>query len=301
MEPAIPANSTPAVPEKKAVSEVIQDSVEIVEQVSEYGFLITNSLYLIIGGMLAVYILHKLASRFLYPFLKNTGFIKIVFGTMYVLILVIAILIALKGVGIDIRGIGKIAILTVLVGAVATFFMLPYLPRLPFKHGHMVNINGIVGTIDRIATFHTTIKKFDGTIVFMPNAIIMASRIMNYHDTPERRIEMTLTFTADSDMNIARALFIKIMGEDERVLTESSPPSVFAMDANAIGIELTAYCWTKNADWLGTRSDLWFNLMNAINKEERIEIARPQHSVYVIDKKNNADRKSKEQTADIQM
>ena len=282
MEPITSPDKKPDVTEEKAVSEVIQDSVDIVEQVSEYGFLITNSLYLIVGGMLAVFILHKLTSRYLYPRLNNTSLIKVIFGTLYVLILVIAVLVALKGVGFDVSGIGKIAILSVLVGAGITFFLLPYLPRLPFKRGHMVEINGILGTVDRIATFHTTIKKFDGTMVFIPNAIIMASRILNYHDTPERRIEMTLLISADSDMDEAKALFIRLMNEDERVLGEPSAPWVLAMKANAIGIEMTAYCWVKNADFLDTRSDLWQSVINAFMKDDRITIARPQQEVYLM-------------------
>ena len=54
------ANETPAVDESN-VSEAIQETLEIAEQVSEYGSLISSSLYLILGGMLVIFLLHKLA------------------------------------------------------------------------------------------------------------------------------------------------------------------------------------------------------------------------------------------------
>ena len=59
----------PAIAEELNVSEVIQDTAEITEQLSEYSTLIGSSLYLILGGMLVIFLLHKLASKVLYPHL----------------------------------------------------------------------------------------------------------------------------------------------------------------------------------------------------------------------------------------
>ena len=53
------------------VSQTIESTVEIVDQMSEYGSLITNSLYMIIFGMIAVFIIHKLVSKFIYPMLNQ--------------------------------------------------------------------------------------------------------------------------------------------------------------------------------------------------------------------------------------
>ena len=54
----------------------------------------------------------------------------------------------------------------------------------------MILLNGILGTVDNISTYHTTIRKFDGTIVFIPNTAVTGGNIMNYHDIPTRRIEL---------------------------------------------------------------------------------------------------------------
>ena len=282
MEPITPSEENP-------VSDVIQETVQVVEQVSEYGYLITNSLYLFIGGMLTIFLLHTLASKFLYPHLKNTRLIKVVFGTLYVLILAIVVLIALRELGFDVKDISKISIMVILVGAVVIFFLVPFLPRLPFVLGHVIETNGVLGSVDSISTFHTTIRKFDGTMVFIPNAIVLASKIMNYNDTPERRIEMTLNVSLDSNMEETKALLLRLMNEDERVLDEPSPPSVFVMDANAVGFEIAAYCWVKNEEWLSARSDLWLSIVDAVIKDDHVSMSRPQQDVYVVDK-NAADQ-----------
>ncbi len=275
MEPTIPA-------EEQSVTSVIQEASEIVDQVSVYGSLITNSLYLIVGGMIAVFILHKLTSKFLYPYLKNTRLIKVIFGAMYVLILVVTMLIVINKIGIDTSAISKVAILSVLIGAMAIFFLVPFLPRLPFKIGQMIEVNGVLGTVDNISTAHTTIRTFDGAMVFIPNPVVLASRITNFQDIPERRIAMNLTVNLDSDMEEARDLIFKIMNEDERVLKEPAPPVVRATTANAAGIDLTALCWVKNADFLNVQSDLWLQVVDAFKKDDHVTMALPQQKIHVV-------------------
>ena len=273
------STSTPQDPS----ADLAEQTAEIVEQVGEYGSLIANSLYLIIAGMLVIFLLYKLASKYLYPHMKNRRLIKFVFGTLYVLVLVITSLLALKQTGFDVSAIGHLVLLGVLIGAVVTFFLVPFFPRLPFKLGHMVEVNGVLGFVDAISTFHTTIRKFDGIMVFIPNAVLMAATIMNFSDTPSRRIEMKLSVNTDSNLAESKALFIRLMSEDERVLDEPAPPAAFVTDANAAGVEILAFCWVKNEDWLGTRSDLWLKVVAAFIADNRVAMSLPQQEVYVID------------------
>ncbi len=271
--------TTPAV--EQSVTSVIQDASEIAGQVSEYGSLITSSLFLIVIGMLVVFILHKLTSKFLYPYLQNTRLIKVIFTAMYTLILVVTLLLVLKELGVDTSVISKVAIISVLAGAVLLFFLVPFLPRLPFMIGQMIEVNGVLGTVDNISPFHTTIRTFDGEMVFIPNPLVLASKITNFQNVPERRITMHLAVTLDSSMEEACALFLKIMGEDERVLDDPAAPVVFATEASASGVKLTAFCWVKNADFLVVRSDLWLSVVGAFNKSDRVAISRPQQEIYV--------------------
>jgi len=271
------------------VGQTLQDTVEIVDQVSEYGSLITNSLYLIIFGMIAVFIVHKLVSKYLYPALTNlpliSRLIKVIFGTFYVLILAVVMLVVIRELGFDVKVIAKIALLSILAGAVLVFFLVPFIPKLPFVFGNLVEINGVLGIVSGISSFHTTLKKFDGTLVYLPNAIVMASKILNFHQVAERRIEMNITISINSNIQQSIDTFIHIMKEDKRVVNSPAEPSVFAVDADHSGITLTGYCWVKNDDWLGTRSDLWIKLVETFLHTENINMARPQNEVYVIEQK----------------
>lgn len=255
---------------------------EVLNQVGGYGALIVKSLYMLIGALLIIFLIHSLATRFIFPRIKNNRLIKVVFGTLYTLILVMAVLVTLKQIGIEIKVVSHLAILFIIIGAVLVFLLLPFFPRLPFKLGHMVEVNGVVGIVDSISSFHTTIRKFDGTMVFIPNALVMATKIMNFHDTPSRRIEMNLVITVDSEIQAVQAEVTAIMRADERVLDEPSPPLIFINQANANGIEMSAYCWVNNADWLATRSDLWSKLISTINADERINFAVEQQKIHLV-------------------
>lgn len=277
---------------KQPTLDLAENTTEMVEQVSEYGYLIMDSLYFIIGGMIVIFLLYKLASKLIYPYLKSKRLILVIFGTLYVLVLVITALMALKHIGYDVQPIGQLAILIVLIGAVVVFFLAPFLPRFPFMLGHMVEINGVLGTVDAISTFHTTIRKFDGSMVFIPNALVMATRIINFHDTPTRRIEMKLSVNTDSDLQETKDLLLRLMSEDERVLTEPSPPAVFIAEAQASGTDMVAYCWVNNADWLSAKSDLWLKFVNAFMQNDSVALSLPQQEVYVMQEKNTPDRKN---------
>jgi len=278
METAIPVGEQP-------VAAAIQEAAEVVDQVSAYGSLITNSLYLIIIGMIVVFLLHKLTSKFLYPHIKKPRLMRVVFGTLYVLILVVTMLMVLNKIGIDTTVISKVALMTVLAGAVIVFFLIPFLPRLPFLIGQMIEVNGVFGTVESISYAHTTIRTFDGAMVFVPNPVILASKIINYHNLPERRIALNLIVNLDADIEEVRTLLLKIMNGDERVVEEPAAPLVRATTASANGLELTALCWVKNDDFLNTQSDLWIRVVTAFNNDGRVTMSRPKQEIYIAESK----------------
>ncbi len=279
MEPSIES-------ETQSVESVIEGASQIVDQVSNYSALITDSLFVIIGGMLAVFLLYKLTSKFLFPYVKNRRLIRVVFGTIYVLILVVTMLVVVNKLGIDTSVIGKIAIIAVLLGAVVIFFLVPFLPRLPFMIGQMIEVGGVVGTVDNISTLHTTIRTFDGAMVFLPNPLVLASKITNFSDIAERRIALQLTVNLDADIEKVRNRILTIMSKDERILTNPASPVARVTTANAIGISLTAFCWTKNEDFLNTQSDLWIEVVNAFKNDEHVNMALPQQEIRIVNEKS---------------
>jgi small conductance mechanosensitive channel len=257
---------------------------EIVSQLSGYGSLILNSLYFMIAGMLVIFVLYKFANLFLNRFLilksKGKRLKMVIFGTLYVLVFIITALLVLKRLGYDVSAVGQLAILIVLIGAVVAFFLVPFLPKLPFVIGNMVEISGVLGIVDSISTFHTTLRTLDGNIVFIPNALLMASRIVNYHQTPNRRIELNVSVGVDCDLELCKKFLFEIMSADDRVLVDPAP-MVYVLDANATGVEMVGFCWVGNDDWFTTRSDLWMLVVDKFQNDPAVNLSLNKQEVLL--------------------
>lgn len=269
------------IPVEGKIDEIAENTRIIFDSLSDYGSLIIESIYLVIGAMLVIFVIHWLAAKFIYPHLKRKRFVRVFFGTLYVLVIVIMALLLFEEIGVPIEGVSELALAGVLIGSVVVFFLVPFVPRLPFLKGHLVDINGTFGVVSSIDVFRITIRQFDGIITTLPTTMVLAAKIKNFSQLPHKRIEIKLSVNNDSDLETTRQLLIQVLTNDERVLEEPSPPFSHVVHATAAGVEIMAYCWVKTEDFLATRSDLWLKLVQAFNDDERISMSLPQHEVFV--------------------
>ena len=270
-----------SLPVEKKIEEIVNTTSKVADSLRGYGSLIIESLYIVIGAMLVIFAIHWLAAKLIYPHLKTKRFVRVFFGTLYVLVIVIVSLLILDEIGVPTEGVAELMLASVLIGAVIVFFLVPFVPRLPFFIGHMVDINGTFGVVSAIDVFRITIKQFDGIITTLPTTMVLAAKIKNFSQMPEKRIEIKLIVNNDSELETTRELLIQILTDEERVLEEPSPPFTHVIDATAAGVEMMAYCWVKTEDFLSTRTDLWLRLVQAFNDDHRISMSLPQHEVFV--------------------
>lgn len=273
-----------SLPIEEKIDEIADTTSKVFNSLREYGSLIIESLYIVIGAILVIYIIHWLAAKLIYPHLKTKRFVRVLFGTLYVLVIVIVSLLILEDIGVPTEGLAELSLAVVLIGSVVVFFLVPFVPRLPFFIGHIVDINGTFGVVSAIDVFRITIKQFDGIIATFPTTMVLAAKIKNYSQMPEKRIEIKLSVNNDSELETAREVVILVLSGDERVLEEPSPPFTHVMNATAAGVEIMAYCWVKTEDFLSTRTDLWLKLVQAFNDNDRISMSLPQQEVFLHSK-----------------
>ena len=106
----------------------------------------------------------------------------------------------------------------------------------------------------------------------MPNTLIWSKKIVNYHFTPNRRVELKLNVSPDHSIADAFGVLKEIMHSDERVLDDPAPAARIN-SASADGVEMVGLCWVKNADFLGARSDLYEKVINATQSDAGISLA----------------------------
>ena len=243
---------------------------EIVGQINLYGDTVIGSFFIVMVGIVAIYLIHRVASKLLFPHFPKGRLIKVLGVTVYAFILIGTALMVLNSIGVDVTVFRQLALLIVFVVAVFIFFLVPFLPKLPFQIGHLIEARGELGTVTAISPLFTTLKKFDGTMVFLPSTSIMSMNIKNHSHISGRLIEINLSIQNDNRLKRTKEALIRLMTEDERVLEEPSGPAVFVVEANAVYIELYAICWVKNKDWFSTKSDLWEEIVSPYNEEVRL-------------------------------
>lgn len=270
-----------SLPVEEKIDEIVNTTSKVFDSLSGYGSLIIESLYIVIGAILVIFVIHWLAAKLIYPHLKTKRFVRVFFGTLYVLVIVIVSLLILEEIGIPIEGVAELALAGVLIGSVVVFFLVPFVPRLPFFIGHMVDINGTFGVVSAIDLFRITIKQFDGIITTLPTTMVLAAKIKNFSQLPHKRIEIKLSVNNNSELETTRQILIQLLTDDERVLEEPSPPFTHVINATAAGVEMMAYCWVKTEDFLSTRTDVWLKLVQAFNDDNRISMSLPQHELFV--------------------
>ncbi|GAB3273179.1 mechanosensitive ion channel family protein [Parahaliea aestuarii] len=250
----------------------MQDVSLILQKVGEYGNLVLQGLLIMIGGMIAIFLLYRLVASFVKPAGTWARLLKVAFGTFYALILVITVLVAANRLGYDASGIAGLAILAVLVVATIVFFLIPFLPRLPFFPGDTIEVRGVMGTVEAITAYQTVIRTFDGQTVFIPSALVMTSAVTNFSCNPARRVAMTFPLSPDSDVESASAALVALMEADEKVLNQPAPAAlVTGMDRNEIS--LFATCWVATPEWFSSRDRLYRASLTALKAVPEVSLA----------------------------
>ena len=105
---------------------------QVIGDLNGFSELISEALLLMLGAMLVIVLFYKLVSKYLIPHTKYKRGLQVGFGALYAMVLVMAVLLALKSLGHDVTGLAGIAMLVVIIVAVLVFFLIPFLPVLPF-------------------------------------------------------------------------------------------------------------------------------------------------------------------------
>ena len=61
------------------------------------------------------------------------------------------------------------------------------------------------------------------------------------------------------------------------------PPAVFAVNADVSGVDTVLYCWVENADFLGTRSDLWQAILQEVNRDNGLTLSLPRQQISLTE------------------
>lgn len=187
-------------------------------------------------------------------------------------IIVIAITLALKIIGLD---------LTLIIGAVMlglSFGLrdviknyiagLLILFKSPFSIGDIVKIRNFTGKIEKIEFQSVTVRTFDRREITIHNSDLLTQPIVNYSKTEQRRLEIEVILGYGSDVGRALKIFDRILQNHPTVLKAPKYSIVFR-EFKQIGLGVLVRFWVqRQCNPLKIRSELSIQIQEAFDEAQ---------------------------------
>lgn len=177
-------------------------------------------------------------------------------------------------------GAGSIAIALAIkdsLSNIASGFLLIFLQ--PFKIGDVVELCGILGTVDQINLFTTRVKTPNYESIHFPNNKIMNDKIINKSFKGLRRIDMPISINYDADIKKARAIIMREIEKNDLLLGDPAPAVVVKSLADS-AVVLAVRVFSKKENYATALYTLQEHIKLAFN-EQGVAIPYPQLDVHL--------------------
>lgn len=237
-------------------------SQQAMEFVTIYGVRIVIALIILLVGKWIASMLGNLTERSMNKRAIDPTISQFIGKIVFALIFAFAVIAALSNVGIQTAsmiaalGAAGLAIGLALQGSLSNFAAGVLLVSFrPCRVGDYVEAGGCSGTIKNISLFSTTLATPDNKVVVIPNANIMSGPITNYSTMPQRRVDLVIGISYDSDIRQAKQELENLLKADDRVLDD--PAYTVAVHALAdSSVNLAVRPWVNSADYWPVYFDL---------------------------------------------
>ena len=141
--------------------------------------------------------------------------------------------------------------------------------------GDVIEVDGILGKVERTTLRETHIRQLSGELTILPNSTIFTSAVKIYTDQNVRRNELVIGVSYDADLVRSETVIRKAVEEIAGVAKEPGV-DVYAQEFNSSSIDFLVRWWTDTGteDFLGLKSDVMFAIKRALDEAE-IEIPYP--------------------------
>lgn len=150
----------------------------------------------------------------------------------------------------------------------------------PFRVGdYIVEDNkGNEGTVTEIQMFYTRLTTPDGKVIVLPNGTLSNTSITNVTALKERRVDLVVGISYDTDLKKAKETAFKIV-QEEKLLIKEKPVQVFVDSLGSSEVNLGIRFYVKTADYW----DAKFRVTEALKlgfDENKIEIPYMQVDIH---------------------
>jgi potassium efflux system protein len=202
-------------------------------------------------------------------------------------ILVFGIIMALGSLNVDLSkfnlmagalglgiGFGLQTVISNFVSGLILVFERPILP------GDTVEVNNLLGTVNKIGLRSSSISTFDGAEVIVPNNNLIANDLINWTLSDNiKRVEVLVGTAYSSDPNEVLKILVEVANNNKDVLKSPKVCALFREFGNS-SLNFQLRFWVPYELGLVVKSDISLAIYNKF-KEQGIEIPFPQQDIYI--------------------
>lgn len=261
---------------------------ELPDKALRFGVRVLLALVFLLVGMQAIKVVCGIVRRSMKRGNVDVGVVQFVNSFIKVVLYVLLLFMIASGFGLDatsvvaLLGSAGVAIGLAVQGSLSNFAGgVLILVLKPFKVDDYIRVDneGHEGTVQEIQLFYTKLATPDNHVVIIPNGSLANSNIMNMSTLSERKMDIPVSVSYDTDIRKAREVIMKVLNEDEAVLKEKDH-RVFVQELADSGVKLTVRCWADNEKYWECKWRITEQVKYALD-DAGISIPYPQMDIHV--------------------
>nr|WP_202951326.1 mechanosensitive ion channel domain-containing protein [Xenococcus sp. PCC 7305] len=148
-----------------------------------------------------------------------------------------------------------------------------------FKVDDLIEGAGIIGYVEGIKIFTTTVRTLDNRLVIIPNAKLIEDNITNYYAKPYLRIDLVIGVSYSDNIDKVRQVIAEIIDNESRIL-DYPQATIHVGELGDNSVNFYVRPWVKTHDYIITKFDLIENIKKRFDLEG-ITIPFPQRDLYL--------------------
>jgi small conductance mechanosensitive channel len=257
-----------------------------------YGVNILIALVILIIGTWIARIITKSVTKLMTAQNLDTTLVKFLAGLVKSVLYIFVIIAAIDKAGIEstsfvaILGAAGLAVGFALQGSLSNFASgVMLIIFKPIKVGDFVDAAGVMGSVEEIGIFITTLTTPDNKVIYVPNSQIGGGIITNFSVKDTRRVDMEFGIGYSDDIDKAREVILEILSSDSRILKDPVP-DVFVGTLGDSSVNFKVRPWVNAADYWGVYFDVTENIKKKFDANN-ISIPFPQTDVHLFNVNEN--------------
>ena len=256
-----------------------------------YGNVTFLDLIIVFGIIILVMLIAKIITLSIRRSLREKvtkSNLNIVSKIFYAVIIVVSLIFVLPILGIKASGLLVAGgILGIVIGFASQSVVSNLISGLflvierPIKIGDQVIVAGVMGFVEDIRIFSTTLRGYDGISVRMPNEKVFTETIDNLVANPARRFNYTVGIPYEADADKALEIINNII-EDNPYALKNPAPQVFVDELGNSSVNIVVKIWAPSSMWWNVKMALLWKIKSGL-KAEGIDIPFPQRVVRFVD------------------